>query len=103
MSGNKTKHEQEHMNKIADFGCIICYKMGFPKSPCELHHIKDKRGMSKKASNYEVIGLCPLHHRNGKESYHYSPKEFTKKWGTQKELLEYNLKLVQCCGGEICQ
>ena len=44
MSGNKTKHEQEHMNKIAEFGCIICYKMGFPKSPCQLHHIKDKRG-----------------------------------------------------------
>ncbi len=102
MSGNKTKHEQEHMNKIAEFGCIICYKMGFPKSPCQLHHIKDKRGLSKKSSNYEVIGLCYEHHL-GKTGYHTSPKKFTEKWGTQKELLELNLKLVQCCEGEICQ
>ena len=68
----------------------------------QLHHIKDKRGLSKKSSNYEVIGLCYEHHL-GKTGYHTSPKKFTEKWGTQKELLELNLKLVQCCGGEICQ
>ena len=49
-----------------------------------------------------MIGLCYEHHL-GKTGYHTSPKEFTKKWGTQKELLELNLKLVQCCEGEICQ
>jgi len=94
-----SKHEKSHMNSIAEFGCLICHKMGFPKSPCELHHIKEKgkSKMGKKASNYEVIGLCPTHHRHSKESYHYSPKDFTKKWGSQKALLEENIKLVGCC------
>ena len=54
-SGNKTKHEKEHMNRIAEFGCIICYKMGFPKAPSQLKHIKDQRRLTKNESNYEVI------------------------------------------------
>ena len=54
-SGSKTKHEKEHMQNVADLGCIICKKMGFPDSPAELHHIKDKTGMGKKASHLEVI------------------------------------------------
>ena len=103
VSGSKTKHMKQHMQKIADFGCIICYKMGYPNTPCELHHIKDKTGMGKKASNYEVIGLCPTHHRQGKESYHFSPKAFTEKWGTQRELLKLNKELVSCCKGGVCQ
>ena len=97
-SGNKTKHEKEHIQKIAALGCIICCKMGFPNSPAELHHIKDKTGMGRKASNFEVIPLCPKHHRHGKDAYHTSPKEFTKKWGTQKELLTEVLTYVNCCG-----
>jgi hypothetical protein len=97
MKTTKTKHEKEHMNKIADLGCIICRKMGFPNSPAELHHIKDKTGMGRKASNFEVIPLCPRHHRQGKDSYHYSPKEFTEKWGTQKELLTEVLTYVNYC------
>ena len=43
--------------------------------------------MGKKANNYEVIPLCPHHHRNSEESYHQSPKDFTEKWGSQENLL----------------
>jgi hypothetical protein len=69
MKTTKTKHEKLYMSKIADLGCIICSKMGFPNSPAELHHIKDKTGMGRKASNFEIIPLCPRHHRQGKDSY----------------------------------
>ena len=61
--------------------------MGFPGSPAELHHIISNTGMGKKANNYEVIPLCPHHHRNSEESYHQSPKDFTEKWGSQENLL----------------
>jgi 5-methylcytosine-specific restriction endonuclease McrA len=92
---SKTKKIKEHFETIVNFGCLICHIKGFPKSPCEIHHIKYKNlGMSKKASDYEVIGLCPNHHRHGKESYHYSPKSFTEKWGSQKKLLELNIKFI---------
>jgi len=92
----KTKKIKEHFEAIVNFGCLICHIMGFPKSPCEIHHIKEKgkSKMGKKASDYEVIGLCPSHHRHSKASYHYSPKNFTEKWGSQKKLLELNIKFI---------
>ena len=100
MNTKSIKHRKEHLSKVAGLGCIICKKMGFPNSPAEIHHIKDRKGMSKKASDFETIPLCPNHHRNGVESYHYSPKKFNKKWGTQKELLDFTLTLVKDCCGE---
>ena len=88
---SKTKAEKLHMRSVAELGCIICEKMGFPGSPAELHHIIGNTGMWKKATNYEVIPLCPHHHRNSEESYHQSPKDFTDKWGSQEELLKETL------------
>ena len=88
----KTKNEQLHMRAVADLGCIVCDKMGYPGSPAELHHIISNTGMGKKATNYEVIPLCPHHHRNSKDSYHQSPKEFNKKWGSQENLLKETLE-----------
>ena len=89
---SKTKAEKLHMRSVAELGCIICEKMGFPGSPAELHHIIGNTGMGKKATNYEVIPLCPHHHRNSEESYHQSPKDFTDKWGSQEDLLKETLE-----------
>ena len=43
--------------------------------------------MSKRSSNFEVIPLCPHHHRTSNESYHLNPKWFTEQFGTQQDLL----------------
>jgi len=93
---NTRKHRKEHMSKVARLGCIVCKQMGYPDTPCELHHIKEKgkSKMGKKASDYEVIGLCYLHHR-GDQGYHHSPKKFNAKWGSQKELLDFTLTQVK--------
>lgn len=96
----RTKIEKEHMSKVASLGCLICNKMGFPDSPCELHHIKNLTGMGKKASSFEVIPLCPRHHRQGVEAYHYSPKTFTEKWGTQTKLLKDTLSMINNNNGK---
>ena len=45
--------------------------------------------MAKRSSHVDTIGLCPYHHRTSNESIHLNPKEFEKKFGTEKELLEY--------------
>ena len=83
------------MARVASLGCIICLKMGFPDAPAELHHIREGLvGIGRKSSNFHVIPLCAIHHRNGSESYHYSPKTFTKKWGSQKKLLQEVLTCV---------
>ena len=81
------------MRKVADLGCIACRKLGYEDTPAELHHVK-KGTMVKKASNYEVIPLCPHHHRTSNESYHLNPLWFTEKFGTQQELLEEVTRLI---------
>ena len=98
MKRTKSNKEKLHMSIVAGLGCLICNKMGFPDSPAELHHIKDKTGMGRKASNFEVIPLCPRHHRHGVAAYHYRPTSFTKKLGTQKELLNETLTMVKSNG-----
>ena len=97
MTIKNTKHKKIHYEKLVSIGCICCRKMGF-NSPAEIHHINEGR-IGKRADFNKTIPLCPNHHRNGSESYHYSPKNFTKKWGTQKELLQEVLSYVNCCGG----
>ena len=46
--------------------------------------------MSEEKNPYEVQAKQP--------SKKYAPKEFTKKWGTQRELLTEVLTYVKCCG-----
>lgn len=59
MAKAANKAEREHMNRVAELGCIVCANMGVPGSPAEVHHINNAT-MGKRASNYEVIPLCPF-------------------------------------------
>ena len=95
MARTKTKAEKEHMNKVAKLGRIICHKQGNEMSPAELHHIRSMTGMGKRASHYEVIPLCPYHHRLSQESFHYNSKEFSRKWGSQEDLLAEVLQMLE--------
>ena len=75
---------------IAEIGCVICSR------PPQMHHLKGypfTRGMSRKAKNEHVIGLC-LDHHTGQNGYHHSPHDFTEKYGTQSELLERQNQLI---------
>ena len=91
---NTKKYRSEYLSKLANLGCIICKKMGFQDSPAEIHHINEGR-IGKRASFRKCLPLCPNHHRNGIESYHYSPKKFNAKWGSQKDLLTETLTQVK--------
>jgi hypothetical protein len=77
-----------HLSIVAELGCIICHRMGYPDSPAEIHHIHNKFMLGKKSDFQNTIPLCPHHHRTSNESYHHSPKSFTEKWGTQEDLLQ---------------
>tara|TARA_R100000963_G_C4601317_1_gene74921 strand:+ start:12 stop:305 length:294 start_codon:yes stop_codon:yes gene_type:complete len=77
-----------HLAIVAEMGCIICHRMGFPDTPAEIHHIHNKFMLGKKSDYLHTVPLCPHHHRTSDESYHYSPKAFTEKWGTQEDLLQ---------------
>ena len=96
MARYKTKEDKEHMNKVANLGCLICRKEGRMFVPAELHHIRDITmfGLGQRAKHTQVLPLCPKHHRIGKESFRYNSKGFSKKWGSQKKLLKETLDLL---------
>jgi len=86
-----TKAEKEYMSRVASIGCIVCLNNGFPDTPCCLHHIRTGYGRGQRASHYEVLPLCAIHHQyggHGEVAYHQSPTEFEARYGTELELLE---------------
>lgn len=82
------KAEKEHLEKVATLGCIACELLGYQGTPAEIHHIREGMGMGQRNDHFHVIPLCPYHHRHGKEAVHQSKALFTKKFGTESELLE---------------
>ena len=82
------KREVEYLSKVADIGCIICYRAGYPGTPAEIHHIRGLGlGMGVRNSHYNVLPLCPEHHR-GNTGYHgMGRKAFERKYEvTEAEL-----------------
>ena len=82
MAKYKTKSEQDYMSRVADLGCICCGQ------PAELHHPRRHTGLGLRSSNYDVIPLCPNHHRLGKVSIHLGKAQFERTFGTEKDLLK---------------
>lgn len=97
MPKTKTKQERQHMDSVAQLGCIACAMLGHHDSPAELHHIKHQTGIGKRSSHFEVIPLCYVHHR-GMYGYHTSPASFTGDYGSQTELLEMVLDALAIDG-----
>lgn len=85
-----TRAEREYLESVAELGCIVCRNLKFYDTPAEIHHIRDGQGLAQRASNFESIGLCHIHHRTGGYgiAIHAGKKEFEKKFGTERELLE---------------
>ena len=92
-----TKAEREHLSKVAEIGCIVCLNENYGQSPAEIHHIRSGKGMAQRASNYEVIPLCPIHHRNGGHgvAVHAGIETWQERFGTEVELLEQVKEMLQ--------
>jgi len=90
------KDERLHMSRVADLGCAVCRRMGYPGTPAELHHRRAGVGAARRASNYEVIPLCPEHHRGATGVHGLGTKGFAKRWGfDETDLLEETLALLR--------
>lgn len=83
------KSDKEYLSKVADIGCIICYRNGYPNTPCEIHHIRDiGLGLGVRNVHTNTLPLCPLHHRGDDGIHGMGRKAWERKYGTQWELLE---------------
>jgi PHP family Zn ribbon phosphoesterase len=78
------------MDRVAALGCVVCHNLGMGKTPATLHHPRRGAGMGKRASHFDVIPLCPMHHQNGGHgvAIHAGQKTWEKNFGTETELLE---------------
>lgn len=92
------KAEKEHLSKVAELGCVACYLQDTPGTLCEIHHVRAGKGKGQRASNYEVIGLCPAHHRGTQHpavpSIHLAKRAFIDQFGTEHDLLELVRRLI---------
>ena len=89
-----SKAEKEHMARVAALSCVVCRNLGLGDTPATVHHLRDKTGVGRRASHYEVIPLCLLHHQTGGYggAFHAGPAEWERRYGTQRELLEQTLR-----------
>jgi len=83
------KADKEYLSKVAEIGCIICYRAGYPETPCEIHHIRDVGlGLGVRNNHTNTLPLCPEHHRGNEGIHGMGRKAWERKYSTQQELLE---------------
>ena len=89
-----TLKEKKHMNAVAELGCAVCRRMGYEGTPAELHHKRAGTGAGRRSSHYEVIPLCPEHHR-GKTGLHgLGTKGFVDHWGYDEDDLLTDVEVL---------
>lgn len=100
MKGRKaTVEEDNHMKKVRDLGCIVCFDAFQVMTPAAIHHID---GKTKPGAHFHVLPLCGKHHQekdNKKPKLWFSRhgdgrKAFEEAYGTEQELLHKVLELI---------
>jgi hypothetical protein len=87
--------ERKHMSAVAELGCAVCRRMGYPGTPAEIHHKRAGMGLGRRASHFEVIPLCPEHHRGSTGLHGLGTKGFEKHYGyDEADLLKDTLTLL---------
>jgi hypothetical protein len=77
--------ERKHLSRVAELGCLVCSRMGYPGTPAEIHHKRAGTGAGRRSSHLDAIPLCPEHHR-GKTGLHgLGTKGFPKHWGYDED------------------
>lgn len=91
-----TREEKAHLSAVASLGCIICRRLGYMDTPCEIHHIRSGVGKAQRSSHFDVLPACPEHHRGATGIHGLGTKGFVKRYGvTEHELLEEVRKLLE--------
>ena len=87
--------EKQHMNRVAELGCILCKHLDYGSTPAHLHHIREGQGMSQRASNFLVVPLCPEHHQGGSGIHGLGEKGFYTRYKlSELDLLAMTLEAL---------
>jgi len=86
-----SKAKTGHMNRVAELGCAVCFRLHGPHEPgpVELHHIRRGTGMGQRSSYMDVIPLCVEHHRGNTGIHGLGTKGFARHYGfAEADLLD---------------
>ena len=91
----KRKQDKKHLSRLANLGCIVCFREFDLFSPAEIHHTRFNCGIAQRSSDNDAIPLCFNHHSaQGIDGIHSGQKTWEEKHGTEKFLLQYTLELL---------
>tara|TARA_R100001530_G_scaffold534_6_gene871 strand:+ start:5072 stop:5362 length:291 start_codon:yes stop_codon:yes gene_type:complete len=80
------KEKQKEYEEAVEFGCIVCFKLyGVYSQPC-IHHLT---GAGVGLKHRDILPLCHTHHQGKEGIHHLGTFTWEKKYGTQRELLEF--------------
>lgn len=81
-----TAQEKAYQDKVAEFGCYCCQKMGHFNSHILLHHT---RGRVIPEAHMKIIPLCSSHHDyHVPGGLHHGIGPWRKKWGREEDIVE---------------
>ena len=83
---------RQYKSAVAKYGCILC------AGRAELHHIRAGMGAGQRNDDWNILPLCPAHHRTGGHgvAFHAGQKTWEKNYGTEIELQAFlNEKIAQ--------
>lgn len=84
-------NQKKHYSRVADLGCILCKRLGYEGSLCEIHHIR----RAGRRADAPVIGLCYEHHRGNTGVHGMGRKAFERHYQTtEEELLAWTTELL---------
>ena len=90
-----THRNRKFLARVADLGCAICRLLGYGITPAEIHHQRTGTGAGKRASDFDVIPLCPEHHRGNTGIHGLGRKAFERRYGiTEIELVAETKRLL---------
>lgn len=83
------KELREYKRRSAEAGCILCRMLGWGATPPELHHPRTGTGAGRRASDEDIIPLCPEHHRGNTGLHGMGRKAFERRYSvTELGLVE---------------
>lgn len=85
-----SKSDRAYLDRVAQLGCAICRRLfpGLEPGGVEIHHQRTGTGAARRASNSDVVSLCPEHHRGNTGLHGMGRKAFERHYGvTELELV----------------
>ena len=91
-----SKTDPSTLSKIAELGCCVCRKIGYPGTPAEFHMFSIKQFKNSTKRVKAVLPICPPHHRGATGIHGLGKRKFEKTYGfTIAELLEDTNNLLE--------